>query len=76
VDVYDPWVDAEEACHEYGLKPVPSLEPGRYDAIVLAVAHDQFKAMGAAAIRRLGKPQCVVFDVKHVLPKSCATGRL
>jgi UDP-N-acetyl-D-galactosamine dehydrogenase len=76
VDVHDPWVDAEEARHEYGLEPIAQLEEGRYDAIVVAVAHDQFKAMGAAAIRRLGKPQCVVFDVKHLLPKQCTSGRL
>jgi UDP-N-acetyl-D-galactosamine dehydrogenase len=76
VDVHDPWVDAEEARHEYGLEPIERLEEGRYDAIVVAVAHDQFKAMGAAAIRRLGKPQCVVFDVKHLLPKQCTSGRL
>jgi len=76
VDVHDPWVDPEEARHEYGLAPIARLEEGRYDAIVVAVAHDQFKAMGAAAIRRLGKPQCVVFDVKHLLPKQCTSGRL
>jgi UDP-N-acetyl-D-galactosamine dehydrogenase len=76
VEVYDPWVAADEARHEYGIVPVQTLEEKRYDAIVLAVAHDQFKAMGAAAIRRLGKPQCVVFDVKHVLPRQCTTGRL
>jgi UDP-N-acetyl-D-galactosamine dehydrogenase len=76
VDVYDPWVDAEEARHEYGLEPIATLVENRYDAIVLAVAHDQFKAMGAAAIRRLGKKDCIVFDVKHLLPKQCSSGRL
>jgi UDP-N-acetyl-D-glucosamine/UDP-N-acetyl-D-galactosamine dehydrogenase len=76
VEVYDPWVDAEEAQHEYGITPIAKLEEGRYDAIVLAVAHAQFKAMGAAAIRRLGKPGCVLFDVKHVLPRHCTNGRL
>jgi len=76
VEVYDPWVDVDEAKHEYDITPIAKLEDGRYDAIVLAVAHEQFKAMGAAAIRKLGKPGCVLFDVKHVLPRQCTNGRL
>ena len=67
VDVYDPWVDPEEAVHEYGLTPVAKLEEGRYDAVILAVAHNQFKAMGAEGIRKLGKPQHVLYDLKYVL---------
>ena len=76
VEVYDPWVDADEAKHEYGLEPIAELVDGRYDAVVLAVAHDQFKAMGAGAIRKLCKPRSVLFDVKHMLPKQCTHGRL
>jgi len=76
VEVYDPWVDADEAKHEYGIVPIAKLEDGRYDAVVLAVAHDEFKSMGAAAIRRLGKPRSVLFDVKYVLPRQCTNGRL
>jgi UDP-N-acetyl-D-galactosamine dehydrogenase len=67
VDVYDPWVDPEEAVHEYGLAPVAKLEEGKYDAVILAVAHNQFKAMGAEGIRKLGKPQHVLYDLKYVL---------
>ena len=67
VDVYDPWVDPEEAVHEYGLTPVAKLEEGKYDAVILAVAHNQFKAMGAEGIRKLGKPQHVLYDLKYVL---------
>jgi UDP-N-acetyl-D-galactosamine dehydrogenase len=76
VDVYDPWVSVEEAQHEYGITPfteLPSItekwaggEVG-YDAIILAVAHHQFKDMGAAAIRDLGKPTSVLYDLKYVL---------
>ncbi len=76
VDVYDPWVDANEARHEYGLDLVAKLEPGRYDAVILAVAHKQFAAMGAAAIRALGKPGAVLYDVKHALPRDAVDGRL
>ena len=67
VDVYDPWVDADEAMHEYGLTPVAKLEEGKYDAVILAVAHNQFKAMGAEGIRKLGKSQHVLYDLKYVL---------
>ena len=67
-DVFDPWVDADEALHEYGITPVNQPEPGVYDAIIIAVAHHQFKAMGAAAIRALGKPDHVLYDLKYLLP--------
>ncbi len=67
VDVYDPWVTAEEAQHEYGITPTSKPNTGTYDAIVLAVAHHQFKDMGAAAIRALGKPGSVLYDLKYVL---------
>lgn len=67
VDVYDPWVDVQEAEHEYGITPVQSVKTDTYDAIILAVAHDQFKAMGADEIRALGKEQHVLYDLKYVL---------
>jgi UDP-N-acetyl-D-galactosamine dehydrogenase len=77
VDVHDPWVDAAEAEHEYGLTPVAEPERGAYDAIVLSVAHDQFRDMGGAGIRAFGKPgACVVYDVKYLLPKQDVDGRL
>ena len=67
VDVYDPWVDVQEAEHEYGITPVQSVHTDTYDAIILAVAHEQFKDMGADAIRALGKEQHVLYDLKYVL---------
>ena len=76
VDVYDPWVDAAEAEHEYGINPVPEPEAGAYDAVILAVAHGQFKTLGASGIRAFGKPASVIFDVKHVLPRDAVDGRL
>ncbi|MBK6846043.1 MAG: Vi polysaccharide biosynthesis UDP-N-acetylglucosamine C-6 dehydrogenase TviB [Proteobacteria bacterium] len=76
VEVYDPWVEAEEARREYGLELVTELREGRYDAIVLAVAHQQFVALGAERIRALGKARCVLFDVKSVLPASAVDARL
>ncbi len=77
VDVYDPWVDSVEAEREYGLKPVEEPEQGVYDAIVLAVAHEQFHELGAEGIRAFGKEGgCVLYDVKHVLPVREVDGRL
>ena len=67
VDVYDPWVTIEEAQHEYGITPITQPSAGSYDAIILAVAHYQFKDMGAAAIRALGKSNAVLYDLKYVL---------
>ena len=75
-DVYDPWVSGEEAQHEYGITPVTALVPASYDAIIIAVAHDQFKAMGAGALRALGKPVHVLFDLKYVLPAAASDLRL
>jgi UDP-N-acetyl-D-galactosamine dehydrogenase len=76
VEVYDPWVDPEEAETEYGVRPISKPGQARYDAIVLAVAHEQFVAMGAEQIRALGTDGHVLFDVKCALPKSTVDGRL
>lgn len=75
-ELHDPWVDADEARHEYGVELVSEPESETYDAIILAVAHDQFRSMGAAGIRSLGKPHAVCFDVKHMFPKSTVDARL
>jgi UDP-N-acetyl-D-galactosamine dehydrogenase len=68
VDVYDPWVTFEEAQSEYGIDLVDKsqLVPGSYDAIILAVAHSEFREMGIKEIRRLGKNPHVVFDLKYI----------
>jgi UDP-N-acetyl-D-galactosamine dehydrogenase len=76
VDVYDPWVTAEEAQHEYALTPITQPGTRIYDAIILAVAHRQFKEMGAAEIRALGKPSSVLYDLKYVLPANESDLRL
>ncbi|HEY6454400.1 MAG TPA: Vi polysaccharide biosynthesis UDP-N-acetylglucosamine C-6 dehydrogenase TviB [Steroidobacteraceae bacterium] len=76
VDVYDPWINAAEAHHEYGIKPVRKLRNGRYDAAIITVAHREFKAMGAAAVRKLCRRNHVLFDIKYVLPARDVDGRL
>jgi UDP-N-acetyl-D-galactosamine dehydrogenase len=76
VDVHDPWVDAAEAKAEYGLDLVQAPAAGAYDAVILAVSHHQFVALGAAGIRAFGKPDAVLFDVKQALPRAAVDGRL
>ncbi len=76
VDVHDPWVDPAEAQAEYGITPLAQPEPAGYDAIVLAVAHRQFAALGEAGLRRLGKNRHVLYDLKYVLASGQADLRL
>ncbi|MCK9510571.1 MAG: Vi polysaccharide biosynthesis UDP-N-acetylglucosamine C-6 dehydrogenase TviB [Pigmentiphaga sp.] len=76
VDVYDPWINPVEAEHEYAITPLAQPEAGAYDGIIVAVAHQQFKAMGAQGIRALGKPEHVLYDLKYVLEASDADLRL
>ena len=75
-DVHDPWANAAEAAHEYGLALMPAPADGAYDGIILAVAHNEFRDMGAAAIRRFGKPHHIVYDLKYILPADAADLRL
>jgi UDP-N-acetyl-D-galactosamine dehydrogenase len=76
VDVHDPWVDANGAHREYGLRPVRTPKAAGYDAIVIAVGHDEFKEMGARKIRRWAKKVHVLYDVKYVFPADQTDGRL
>jgi len=76
VDVYDPWVSKEEARHEYGIMPVDAPTAEKYDAIVLAVAHKEFKEMGVDALRQLGKENHVLYDIKYILKSEEVDGRL
>lgn len=76
VNVYDPWVDKQEAKQVFDIEPVEILDQGQYDAIILAVAHQQFKQMSATEIRALGKPNSVLFDIKYLLSAEQVDGRL
>ena len=75
VDVHDPWADPQEALEEYGLDLIQP-QAGHYRAIVLAVAHQQFKDQGAAQLRAYGQPGAVLYDVKHVFLAAEVDGRL
>jgi len=75
-DVYDPWVSAEEAQHEYQITPITQPDNNRYDAVILAVAHQQFQDMGVNAIRALGKAMHILYDLKYVFAAETADLRL
>ena len=67
LDIYDPWVDPLEAAKEYGIDPVSSLANAKYDAIVLAVAHNQFKQMSIDEFKAVAKEKYVLYDLKYIL---------
>jgi UDP-N-acetyl-D-galactosamine dehydrogenase len=76
VSVCDPWADGAECRSHYEIDLVPEPREGAYDAVLVAVAHEQFRAMGADGVRRLLRPGGVVFDVKYVLAPDAADDRL
>ncbi|HBA64670.1 MAG TPA: Vi polysaccharide biosynthesis UDP-N-acetylglucosamine C-6 dehydrogenase TviB [Methylococcaceae bacterium] len=76
VHVYDPWIDPSEALEEYGITTIDKPEDGRYDAILLAVAHEQFKRMDIASIKAMGKKDSVIYDLKYVFPTELTDARL
>jgi UDP-N-acetyl-D-galactosamine dehydrogenase len=68
VDVCDPWVNAEDAMSEYNVQLVNQPKNGAYDAVILAVSHNEFRCLGAKAIRDYTKPNGVIYDLKYILP--------
>ena len=77
VDIHDPWADPEQTRHEYGIELLGTLpHQADYDAVLLAVAHDQYRALGIEGVRRLGQPNVVVYDIKSIFPKDAVDGRL
>ncbi|WP_137166314.1 Vi polysaccharide biosynthesis UDP-N-acetylglucosamine C-6 dehydrogenase TviB [Salinimonas lutimaris] len=76
LDIYDPWASSEEVLHEYGLELVDAPEKGKYDAVIAAVSHHQFKAWSAEELRALCKDNSVIFDLKCMFDKSSVDIRL
>jgi UDP-N-acetyl-D-galactosamine dehydrogenase len=77
VDVYDPWIDADEAEHEFGIRPLADAPAkGKYDAVILAVGHQQFADLGAGEVRAFGKRGAVFFDAKGLFSREDSDGRL
>ena len=76
VDVHDPMVEPDNARAEYGMEMLAEPQAGQYDAVIVAVAHNQFRETGAAGIRAYCKPDGVLYDVKYLLPATEVDGRL
>ena len=76
VEVYDPWVDPQEAQKEYQISMKSELAEDRYDAVIVAVSHKEFAELGIDAIRRLGKQDHILYDIKSLFPKEQVDGRL
>lgn len=76
VDIHDPWVDAAAARHEYCIDLVETPKAGGYDGIILAVAHREFAELGVEGIRALGRPDHILYDLKHILPAAASDLRL
>jgi len=76
VDVCDPWADASAARHEYGIRLLKTPKPQHYDAVVMAVAHDDFRRLGIRAVRRFAKPKHVLYDIKYLFQRADVDGRL
>jgi len=76
VDVYDPWVIRDEAIRELNIKPIIKPIKGKYDAIVLAVAHDELKSLSAGQIRSYGKENHILYDIKYLVKANESDGRL
>ncbi|AZV81053.1 Vi polysaccharide biosynthesis UDP-N-acetylglucosamine C-6 dehydrogenase TviB (plasmid) [Parasedimentitalea marina] len=76
VDVRDPNVAPADALAEFGLDLVQTPQPRTYEGIILAVAHDEFRAMGETSIRALGRPGALVYDLKYILPPEQSDLRL
>ena len=76
VHVYDPWIDKSEAQEEFNIELLNEPEKGKYDAIILAVAHDEFKKLSSEEIRSYGSKNHVLYDIKYLLDQSEVDGRL
>ena len=76
VDVYDPWVNKNQVAEEYQIEPIDKPIKGKYDAIVIAVAHNQFKSLTENQIRAYGKNNHILYDIKYLLAKNETDGRL
>lgn len=76
VDVYDPWANPRECWQEYGIRPLRDLGSRKYDGVVIAVGHREFRELGIERLRRLCRKNHLIYDIKHVFPAAQVDGRL
>ena len=70
IDIYDPWISKEAALKEFGIDVIDYPEEGQYDAILIAVGHDEFRVMGSDAIRQFGNSEHILYDLKYLFNAS------
>ena len=76
VGVFDPWANKDEVLMEYNIELLQNLKQEFYDVIILGVPHDDFKKMGISKIRKLGKNNHIIYDIKHLFKSQDVDGRL
>ena len=76
IDVYDPWADKNEALEEYGVELIEKPESQKYDAIVIAVSHEQFKKLNIDELKSFGKKDHIIYDIKCLFSQDQVDGRL
>ena len=76
VDVYDPWVNRQQVFNELGITPIISPVKGKYDVIILAVAHEDFKVLGISSIKAFAREKHLIYDVKYLFDRDSTDGRL
>jgi len=76
VEILDPWIDSTEVQMQYGLSVIKNPKRGKYDAIIIAVAHDEFRDMSEEKIKDFGKENCIIYDLKSIFPKESSNLRL
>ena len=76
IDVYDPWVDKDRLINENNFQLIEYPIPNKYDAIIVAVSHDEFKKLSIANIRKFGKEKHVIYDIKYMLDPKEVDGKL
>ena len=76
VDLFDPWVDYERAVEDFGIKTIKNPFNNKYDAIIIAVAHDEFKKLSLKEIKAFAKDNHIIYDIKYLLNSNDSDGRL
>ena len=76
VDVYDRWADKEQSVQEFGIIPIIEPIKNKYDAIVIAVAHNDFVSLTAEQRNAFGKDKHVIYDIKYLFKSDQTDGRL
>ncbi|WP_027058137.1 nucleotide sugar dehydrogenase [Mesorhizobium loti] len=75
IDIWDPWVDTQECARAFGVPSVKHIPATRYDGVIVAVGHRQFRSLGVAGLQALCKAPGVIYDIKGLFPRHVTDGR-